>query len=102
MLSAYNSIKKLGDWEIDTNFWRELTKAEVRTLTAILQDKNGRTIASDTIRTIHSEGDFAIQNLPSHYIKLDIKSDFKIANFVFKDIDVSKMDGNFKIFIKSN
>lgn len=154
-LSAYNSTKKLGDWGIDTNFWRELTKAEVRTLidsgyydsecrfcsttpgygdpsqvkafreevfqeitffgrrpyprldsaltmTAALQDKNGRTIASDTIRTIHGEGDIALQNVFSHYIEPDIKGDFKTANFVFKNIAVSKMDGDFKIIIKSN
>lgn len=91
MLSAYNSTKKLGDWGIDTSFWRELTKAEVRTL-----------IASDTIRTIHGEGDIALQNVFSHYIDYDIKSDFKTANFVFKNIAVSKMDGDFKIIIKSN
>jgi len=155
VLSAYNSTKKLGDWGIDTSFWRELTKAEVRTLidsgyydsecpfysttpgygdmsqvkafreevfreitffgrrpyprldsaltmTAILQDKNGRTIASDTIRTIHGEGDIALQNVFSHYIEPDIKSDFKTANFVFKNIAVSKMDGDFKIIIKLN
>ena len=155
MLSAYNSTKKLGDWGIDTSFWRELTKAEVRTLidsgyydsecrfystapgygdmsqvkafreelfqeitffgnrpyprldsaltlTATLQDKSGRTIASDTIRTIHGEGDIAMQDVSSHYIEPDIRSDFKIANFVFKNIDVSKMDGDFKIVIKSN
>ena len=155
MLSSYNSTKKLGDWGIDTSFWRELTKAEVRTLidsgyydsecrfysttpgygdmsqvkafreelfqeitffgrrpyphldsaltlTATLQDKSGRTIASDTIRTIHGEGDIAMQDVSSHYIEPDIRSDFKIANFVFKNIDVSKMDGDFKIVIKSN
>ena len=153
VLSAYNSTKKLGDWGIDTSFWRELTKAEVRTLidsgyydsecpfysttpgygdmsqvkafreevfqeitflgnrpyprldsaltlTATLQDKSGRTIASDTIRTIHGEGDIAMQEVPSHYIEPDIRSDFKTANFVFKNIDVSKMNGDFKIVIK--
>ncbi len=72
------------------------------TMTAALQDKNGRTIASDTIRTIHGEGDIALQNVFSHYIDYDIKSDFKTANFVFKNIAVSKMDGDFKIIIKSN
>ena len=155
VLSAYNSTKKLGDWGIDTSFWRELTKAEVRTLidsgyydsecrfysttpgygdmsqvkafreelfqeitffgrrpyphldsaltlTATLQDKSGRTIASDTIRTILGERDIAMQDVSSHYIEPDIRSDFKIANFVFKNIDVSKMDGDFKIVIKSN
>ena len=155
VLSAYNSTKKLGDWGIDTSFWRELTKAEVKrlidsgyydsecpfysttpgygdpsqvkafreelfqkitffgrrpyprfdsalTLTAILQDKNGRSIASDTIRTIRGEGDIAMQAVPSHYIEPDIRSDFKTANFVFKNIDVSKMDGDFKIIIKPN
>ncbi|MBB5226887.1 hypothetical protein DYE50_01785 [Treponema ruminis] len=155
VLSAYNSTTKLGDWGLDTSFWRELTKAEVRTLidsgyydsecrfysttpgygdpsqvkafreelfqeitffgrrpyprldsaltlTAALQDKNGRSIASDTIRTIHGEGDIALQNVFSHYIDYDIKSDFKTANFVFKNIAVSKMDGDFKIIIKSN
>ena len=155
VLSEYKSVKKLGDWGIDTNFWRELTKAEVRmlidsgyydsecpfystipgygdpsqvkafreelfreityfgrrpyprldsalTMTAILQDKNGRTIASDTIRTIHCEGDIAMQEVPSHYIEPDIRSDFKTANFVFKNIAVSKMNGDFKIVIKAN
>lgn len=155
VLSAYNSTKKLGDWGLDTGFWRELTKAEVRTLidsgyydsecpfysttpgygdpsqvkafreevfreitffasrpyplldsaltlTATLQDKSGRTIASDTIRTIHGEGDIAMQDVSSHYIEPDIRSDFKTANFVFKNIDVSKMNGDFKIVIKAN
>lgn len=102
-MSQVKAFREELFWEITFFGNRPYPRLDsVLTLTATLQDKSGLIIASDTIRIIHGEGDIAMQEVPSHYIEPDIRSDFKTANFVFKNIDVSKMNGDFKIVIKAN
>lgn len=69
-------------------------------MTAFLKDKYLKILATDKIKKIRGEIDCVMPEVSEHYLEFDMGSDFKTAPFVFKNIDVKSMKGDYELSLE--